>query len=1000
DAAQYSTSTREPIGLPSISTFTPLINSNNGFRDQESPRFAASHTTVTTAAGASSTDSKPFSASISFAPLNAKQQPQPTPKRDPPPHPTAGPAAIFHTEPVAKKKSPLKKSSPIPKNGPPPAKKIALTPQSPPKNGSNGGSGMPALEAALRSPGDVDVARRPAGGAMMAPGAPGGANLAQRGVHPAVAVSRSLEFTLEGLSPFNPNEECALMAGPTSNGNNGYGYAPSPSNGHRGYFGETPRDSPLTLAPLEPLTTTFSTHSPAPQNGSNSYFPDWSNPSLASPMTLPPLNTIFSGHSSIDQPHSSSQFSASPISAYSAASPSASLLSISVQQQHHQQQAAAHQAAARPHSRPGADYGHYSGPLSHQSSSSVLWEEPPPPPTPTTHAEGAAGGGGGPKSAPLWMGSRDGQQPSAAGAPPRRPSLRLPHKIVPDGKGLRPQDPAYEKVQQILSKAAESEAAARKAANERRGMEKMAMPVVRSGGNGVGGGNDMREGGDKSLIDEEERKKKKREAQNEARRKKRAEKVEKDRMDRTVAAETGQLLLPVRQVPMHPHHHHHPHLLLQHPGPRPMQQQMMQPLQPPMRKMTDSGDVNCSITASINAVVHLDSGVPPDPSRAASAALAARSRLGAAAAAGEDSFSELRAAMLAEERPLVIRKESTSTAPPSAAANSTIVRQLQHPPSHRPAPSSSSMQHLQQPHPMQRKLSNGVRKAREGLMKEYQRSLGSSVNPGTSSRFLEVVMATRAVEEAQKKAELELERMQLRCAQLAEMTKLQHDTLQMHLKKITNGEDTTGLATSAREIQQQQPGMVMREGFSLRTLALLDEEIRCRRAGVDPSSSSLLSRRVSIAAVLTPPMAPATALRLEMKRELKVETTTASTMTDQEKEQPHAARTRAHDQSTRPLERCYLAGAKELLAEGYAVRDGGSVVRPREGSLGGRGVSVQMVDVEGRVWNEAFPPRLSNGVQHSHHQRRLNEDGEVMGVDGERSSGRVLRSAHRQTGYH
>lgn len=37
DGAQYSTSTREPIGLPSISTFTPLLNSNNannGFRDQ------------------------------------------------------------------------------------------------------------------------------------------------------------------------------------------------------------------------------------------------------------------------------------------------------------------------------------------------------------------------------------------------------------------------------------------------------------------------------------------------------------------------------------------------------------------------------------------------------------------------------------------------------------------------------------------------------------------------------------------------------------------------------------------------------------------------------------------------------------------------------------------------------------------------------------------------------------------------------------------------------
>ncbi|GMR42928.1 hypothetical protein PMAYCL1PPCAC_13123, partial [Pristionchus mayeri] len=1001
DSVQYSTSTREPIGLPSISTFTPMLSNNNGVRDQHSPRFAPSHTTHSTSTSSSATsssaDSKPFSASISFAPLGSKQQP-PTQKRDAPPHPSGPPAAIFHSEPMTlvKKKSPMKKHSPPPKNGPPPAKKLALTPLSPPKNGSNGGppSGMPALEAALRSPVDSDSRRLPppqgAGpgpgpGSMMPPGTPG-TSMGQQGrsMHHAVVTSgsRNMEFSLEGLSPFNPNEECGLMQGPpTSNGNNGYGYTPSPSNGHRGYFGETPRDSPMTLAPLEPLTTTFSTHSPAPHNGGNPYYQsDWANPSLASPMTLPPLNTIFSGHSSMDQSHSSTQFSSSPISAYSDPSPSASLLSISLP--HGQQQSVAHAApAARPQSRPAADYGqqqqqqqHYSGPLSHQSSSSIVWEEPPPPPTPTIAP------GGHPKTA--WVGNAMQQQPPGM---PRRPSVRVtPHKM-PGGKSPRPQDPAFEKVQQILlqSKAAESAAAAQKAAQQR-GMQ---VAQARAGG--------VKENEKTAMEDptEAERREKKRLAQNEQRRKKRAEKVEQDR----IKAESGQgqLLLPVRQMSMQQH---------QQMVGRPMQQ-MQHPMQPPMRKMSDS-EATCSITASINAVVHLDSSLhlPERQQRAPPG-----NRAATAAGVGEAAFSELKAAMLAEEMPLIVsRKESTSHGPVNPAANPTIVRQLQQPPV-RPAHYMHPLHqqhHPMMPRPIVRKLASGVRKARETLMREYQSTLGPRTSPASSSRFQEVLMATRSVEDAQQKAEEALARQQLVCASLAEQTKLQHATLQMHLRKITNGEDTSGLPTTSRAAQQLQPSMVMREGATLRTLSLLDQEIQCRRDGRDPSDSR---RRVSIAAILVPPTAPAAALQLapppqapptsqhgpshsqQVKTEIKVETSSASTMTDRDEKEgsvgPPPSRRLLNDQSTRPLERVYLAGVKELFSEGYAVREGGIMARPRET----RGVAapVHLVDTEGRVWSEALghSQRLQNGVQ-----RR--EEGETM---DERSSGRVLRSAHRHT---
>ncbi|GMT20029.1 hypothetical protein PFISCL1PPCAC_11326, partial [Pristionchus fissidentatus] len=355
DTVPYSTATRESVGLPSISTLTPLLGSNNGFREQHSPRFPPSNH----ATPSHSSDSKPFSAQISFAPLGATSRQ--APRREGAPLPAT---AIFHTESVPLiKKSPIKKPSPVSMTKGPPPKKIALP--TPPKNGSSsmGGGcsgGMSALEAALRSPSD---SLTPLGHprASLAPPPPPPATHAS-------AASRNLEFVLDdGLSPFNPTEQCALMTGPHSNGTE-YGYEPSPSNGHRSFFAESSRESPLTLAPLEPLTTTFPTHSPVTNNGSGSYYSDWANPSLGSPMQLPPLTSIFSGHAPNDQSHSSAPFSASPMSAYSDPSPSASLLSVSVQQQQHlqlQQQAsagssAAAAAAARPASRsaPNGEYGH------------------------------------------------------------------------------------------------------------------------------------------------------------------------------------------------------------------------------------------------------------------------------------------------------------------------------------------------------------------------------------------------------------------------------------------------------------------------------------------------------------------------------------------------------------------------------------------------------------------------------------------------------------------
>ncbi|GMT20030.1 hypothetical protein PFISCL1PPCAC_11327, partial [Pristionchus fissidentatus] len=107
---------------------------------------------------------------------------------------------------------------------------------------------------------------------------------------------------------------------------------------------------------------------------------DWANPSLGSPMQLPPLTSIFSGHA----PNGQSCFHMSNgniYSLFSDPSPSASLLSVSVQQQQHlqlQQQASAGSSAAAA----AAQQQHYNGPLSHQSSSSVIWQQQPPPPSP------------------------------------------------------------------------------------------------------------------------------------------------------------------------------------------------------------------------------------------------------------------------------------------------------------------------------------------------------------------------------------------------------------------------------------------------------------------------------------------------------------------------------------------------------------------------------------------------------------------------------------------